>query len=199
MVKVSVAGKTLADFPDLVKQIDRKKQPDLNPKNMTAGSHKRVWWRCPEGPDHEWSTKLQARTSQGYNCPFCPPSPKKVSVTNSLQTKYPEISKEWHPTKNGDLKPKDIISGSHVLFWWKCDKGPDHEWRANPGNRTGRKSNCPCCAGKKVSVTNSLASLFPDIESVNCGRGVGYEINEFVPPKHIGTISATEIRKIRDK
>ena len=35
----------------------------------------------------------------------------------------------------------------------------------------------------------------PDIESVNYGRGVGYEINEFVPPKDIGEISATEIRK----
>ena len=35
----------------------------------------------------------------------------------------------------------------------------------------------------------------PDIESVNYGRGVGYEINEFVPPKNIGKISATEIRE----
>ena len=35
----------------------------------------------------------------------------------------------------------------------------------------------------------------PDIESVNYGRGVGYEINEFVPPKDIGKISATELRK----
>ena len=35
----------------------------------------------------------------------------------------------------------------------------------------------------------------PDIESVNYGRGVGYEINEFVPPKDIGKISATKIRK----
>ena len=35
----------------------------------------------------------------------------------------------------------------------------------------------------------------PDIESVNYGRGVGYEINEYVPPKDIGEISATKIRK----
>ena len=34
----------------------------------------------------------------------------------------------------------------------------------------------------------------PDIESVNYGRGVGDEINEFEPPKDIGKISATEIR-----
>jgi len=34
----------------------------------------------------------------------------------------------------------------------------------------------------------------PDIESVNYGRGVGYEINEHVPPQDIGFISATAIR-----
>ena len=34
----------------------------------------------------------------------------------------------------------------------------------------------------------------PDIESVNSGRGVGYEINEHVPPKDVGFISATDIR-----
>lgn len=36
--------------------------------------------------------------------------------------------------------------------------------------------------------------IIPDIESVNFGRGVGYEVNEFIPPKEIGGISATGIR-----
>jgi nicotinamide mononucleotide adenylyltransferase len=35
----------------------------------------------------------------------------------------------------------------------------------------------------------------PDIESVNYGRGVGYEINEFTPTEEIGFISATKIRE----
>ena len=34
----------------------------------------------------------------------------------------------------------------------------------------------------------------PDVESVNWGRGVGYELNEHVPPQNIGFISATGIR-----
>jgi cytidyltransferase-like protein len=37
--------------------------------------------------------------------------------------------------------------------------------------------------------------IIPDIESVNYGRGVGYEINEFTPPDSIGFISATKIRE----
>jgi len=35
----------------------------------------------------------------------------------------------------------------------------------------------------------------PDIESVNYGRGVGYEINEFTPPDNLAWISATKIRQ----
>ena len=39
--------------------------------------------------------------------------------------------------------------------------------------------------------------IIPDIESVNYGRGVGYEINEFQPPADSGAmfISATKIRE----
>ena len=46
-------------------------------------------------------------------------------------------------------------------------------------------------------VDSGLVKIIPipDIESVNYGRGVGYEINEFTPPKDIGEISATEIRR----
>ncbi len=40
--------------------------------------------------------------------------------------------------------------------------------------------------------------IIPDIESVNYGRGVGYEINEYIPPSNIKAISGTEVRdKIR--
>ena len=37
--------------------------------------------------------------------------------------------------------------------------------------------------------------IIPDIESVNYGRGVGYEINEYAPTEDLGFISATKIRE----
>ena len=40
-----------------------------------------------------------------------------------------------------------------------------------------------------------VVMVIPDIESVNWGRGVGYEMNEFFPPENIGFISATKIRE----
>ena len=46
-------------------------------------------------------------------------------------------------------------------------------------------------------VGNGMVKIIsiPDIESVNYGRGVGYEINKFVPPEDIGVISATKKRE----
>ena len=40
-----------------------------------------------------------------------------------------------------------------------------------------------------------ITSIIPDIESVNYGRGVGYEVIEHIPPNEIGEISATSIRE----
>jgi nicotinamide mononucleotide adenylyltransferase len=38
-------------------------------------------------------------------------------------------------------------------------------------------------------------SIVPDIESINYGRGVGYEVIEHIPPENINDISATKIRE----
>ena len=35
----------------------------------------------------------------------------------------------------------------------------------------------------------------PNIESINIGRGVGYDVIEHVPPEEVKAISATEIRE----
>ena len=37
--------------------------------------------------------------------------------------------------------------------------------------------------------------IIPDIESINIGRGVGYDVIEHVPPTEIEEISATKIRE----
>jgi FAD synthase len=37
--------------------------------------------------------------------------------------------------------------------------------------------------------------IIPDVESVNFGRGVGYDIIEHLPPQEVSDISATKIRE----
>jgi hypothetical protein len=37
-----------------------------------------------------------------------------------------------------------VVAGSDKKYWWKCDKGDDHEWKALVYNRT-IGSGCPFC------------------------------------------------------
>ena len=46
-----------------------------------------------------------------------------------------------------------------------------------------------------IRVKQVKLMIVPDIESVNYGRGVGYDIIEHTPPTEIGEISATKIRE----
>ncbi len=46
---------------------------------------------------------------------------------------------------------------------------------------------------------DAKVEIIDDIESINYGRGVGYEVNEIEAPSHITAISATEIRSLIDK
>ena len=69
---------------------------------------------------------------------------------NNLLAKFPDIAKQWHSTKNKDIKPEDCTSGSEKKAWWQCDKSPDHEWKAVIYSRT-QGSGYPFCAGQRVS------------------------------------------------
>ena len=77
---------------------------------------------------------------------------------------YPQLVKEWHPTKNGELTPDDITHGSGKKVWWLCTKG--HSYEAKPNHRTGMKSNCPYCSGNRVNKENNFSVMFPD--GCNC-------------------------------
>ena len=78
----------------------------------------------------------------------------------SLSEKFPDISKEWHPSKNGELTPSDFSCGSHRRVWWWCKQG--HEWQAAVHNRA-RGTGCPYCCGQRVTGERSLAALYPQI------------------------------------
>ena len=47
----------------------------------------------------------------------------------------------------------------------------------------------------KENIDRILISMIPDIESVNYGRGVGYDVIYHEPPKEIEVISGTAIRQ----
>jgi len=86
-----------------------------------------------------------------------------MNTSRNWVSGYPKLVAEWHPTKNGELTPDRVTYGSSRRVWWKCARGVDHEWRASPNSRTANRTGCPFCANVAVSVTNSLASIAPDL------------------------------------
>lgn len=75
---------------------------------------------------------------------------------------YPRLVREWDHESNGALRPEDVPSGSARRVQWRCSAGPDHVWRASPNNRTSG-TGCPFCANRRVSMTNNLAAVEPQI------------------------------------
>lgn len=79
-----------------------------------------------------------------------------------LSQKFPQLASQWHARNNGQFTAHDFSSGSDVIAWWKCEAGPDHAWQAPIFSRAAGK-DCPFCANKRVSITNSLVVLFPQL------------------------------------
>src|SRR5262249_41800401 len=119
------------------------------PSDVTAASTFKVWWKCNKGPDHEWQALVLSRTTLNTGCPFC--CNKKLSVTNCLTTLNPKAAKEWHPSKNGKLKPEAVIGLTFKKAWFLCGTC-GHEWRTSPQLRTARGYGCPRCRYEKVRV-----------------------------------------------
>ena len=145
--------------PDLAKEWHPTKNDNFQPTNVTSGSSKTVWWKCSKG--HVWPASIKSR-SKGNNCPVCS---GKVIIPgeNDLATKYPDLAKEWHPTKNGTITPNIISPSSHTQVWWLCTNG--HEWQASPNHRTSKGRNCKyCCHNPGVLPgVNDLATKFPQL------------------------------------
>ncbi len=164
-------------FPDIAKEWHPTKNGSLTPSQVTAHSAKKVWWLYPYDDiktgkhfDFEWEMAIDNRTSQGCGCPYL--SGRCVwPGYNDLETQYPEIAAEWHPTKNGDLKPSQVSCGYGKKVWWlypydddNTGKHFDFEWEATVNARTNTRQKCPYVFGRLVwPGFNDLATIYPEI------------------------------------
>ncbi len=145
--------------PDLLSEWDYEKNTDIQPNQIAPKSNRKVWWKCENG--HQWYATVVNRTNLGRGCPYCS-NQIPVVGENDLQTLYPEISAQWHPTKNGKLTPRDVTAGSKRKIWWICDKG--HEYASIVKSRVSSGHGCPYCSNKAVlSGFNDLETTHPDI------------------------------------
>ncbi len=145
--------------PDLAKQWHPVKNRPLTPADVPLGSHHKAWWRCEKG--HEWQAEVKSRSMGGTDCPYCA-NRQIVPGENDLAATHPDLARQWHPTKNGTLTPRDVLAGTRRKVWWRCEKG--HEWAAAVASRAVSGAGCPVCAGKTVIPgENDLAGLFPEL------------------------------------
>ncbi len=155
--------------PAIARQWHPTKNGARTPHDVSVHRTGLVWWKCPAAADHEWRSAVRSRTRDRKRCPFC--AGKRASSTYSLATHTPELARQWHPTKNGELRPDDVLPGAHKDAWWKCEAGPDHIWRAKVYARARMGTGCPFCSNSRVSVTNSLASARPELAGRRPDRG----------------------------
>jgi len=77
-----------------------------------------------EGVDHIWQAALHNRVSSGTGCPCC--AGKKACSTNCFAARKPASSKQWHPIKNGEIGPQDVVAGSTRTYWFKKKDGTEY-------------------------------------------------------------------------
>jgi hypothetical protein len=123
--------------PDLAREWHPTRNGSLSPKDVTPGSGKKIWWLCEQG--HWWSASVYDRV-RGMSCTYCR-SLQKPAERRMADVK-PELLKEWHPSRNTDIRAKEATCNHSGKVWWLCQNG--HEWLSTIRARLSGKS-CPFC------------------------------------------------------
>lgn len=118
---------------------------------------------------------------------------KADKESSSTAKKYSMFIGRWQPFHKGHywLINERLKEGKNVWLAIR-DVEPDEQ---NPWTAREVMINLSEELKDLIEEGKVFLSIVPDIESVNYGRGVGYDIIEHVPPKEIGDISATSIRE----
>ena len=168
--------------PELAAEWNYEKNGELKPTEFTAGSHKKVWWRCSKG--HEWEIEIKVRSS-GNNCPYCS-NKKTLAGYNDLYTVYPELAAEW--SEKNPISPSEIIRGGDRKYYWKCPLG--HKDYLSSVEQRVRGQGCPVCALQsqtsfpEQAIYFYVKKLFPD--AINRYTIEKNEIDIFIPSRRIG-------------
>lgn len=169
---------------ELAREWNYIKNSPLTPEQITAGTRRKVWWKCKN--NHEWEATIASR-NHGFGCPYCS-GRLAIPGINDLKTANPELIKEWHPTKNDRLLPETIKPYSHVSVWWRCSLC-GYEWKAFVSDRTAG-NGCPACnRANRTSAPEQILfyyihSILPD--AVNSYKpkwlsGHGQEFDIYIP------------------
>lgn len=164
---------------------------ELAPTDVSAGSAKRVTWRCRRG--HTSRSSVAARTRpESRGCAICQ-GRAVLAGFNDLATVRPDIAAQWHPENTE--QPTQFTAGSGHNVLWQCANAPSHSWRAGISDRTRRlPSNCPHCAANAKSskfeddIADFVTGLLPGEQITRNERLLIHRHWEFdiaVPNRHL--------------
>ena len=113
--------------------------------------------------------------------------------SSDSKIKYSMYIGRWQPWHQGHrwLIDQRLDDGKNVLICIR-DIEPDEK---NPWTSKEVEANLQIELKDLIEQGKVKIVIIPDIESINIGRGVGYDIIEHVPPEEIRDVSATNIRK----
>ena len=153
------------DLPTVFPVVAGRWHPTLNygrkPEEFTAFSHFEATWVCPKFK-HPYISEIASQTSQGAGCNICA-GKFVLAGFNDLATKYVEVAKQWHPTKNTCRADEVFPNESKVERWW-YSQDCGHEWPSPIVRRTSSGTGCLVCANYYiVSGINDMATTDPDI------------------------------------
>jgi phosphopantetheine adenylyltransferase len=114
-------------------------------------------------------------------------------LKNNPGKQYSMFIGRWQPWHAGHkwLIDQRLEQGKNVLILIR-DIVPDEK---NPFEASEVKNNIMKELWKLIGEERVKVMVIPDIESVNFGRGVGYDVIEHIPPQEVSEISATKIRE----
>jgi len=114
-------------------------------------------------------------------------------LKNNPGKQYSMFIGRWQPWHNGHkwLIDQRLNEGKNVLICIR-DIEPNEK---NPFTAEEVEANIKRELWQLIGNERVKVMIIPDIESVNFGRGVGYDIIEHIPPQEVSDISATKIRE----
>lgn len=133
-------------------------------EQVARGSDYKAGWICSQDTDHKWTAAVSSRPDSGSGCPFC--AGKRPTDRNRLDVKMPALAGQWHPSKNGDLVPAKVTTGSNKPVWWVCPKDSTHVWEAQVRARALDGDGCKWCAPVMrskidIALACEFAVVFP--------------------------------------
>jgi cytidyltransferase-like protein len=118
---------------------------------------------------------------------------KADKESSSSEVKYSFFAGRWQPLHKGHLwLINERLKEGYNVWLGIRDVKPDEKnpWTAQQILEMVKEGELK----ELIEEGKVLPTIIPDIESINYGRGVGYDIIEHTPPQEIGDISATSIR-----